>query len=367
MVTNQVHESEKGVQTVCLWLLALIPFSGSAMFALRDASAPPLNVSEQRPSLTFNTHLIYQDEARTRDQSVLRYSYRFRNRGKEPVQITKISPSCACLVPTVTEKVIAPGQSAELNVQVRTAAEKPGFHEYMVNVAYSDPLPREAVVYLKLVLPEQKVIIEPRAIYILGAASGHSHSVTISDFRPSPLNVLRVTSSSPLFTPTILSQEQNGEGTVTKVGVEVSETLPAGRQSGVILAETDDSEFRLLEIPIAVQVRERSPDVMERLRVSPEELSMAVSTAEDADGKLKLTFPKSWEVGQLFTHPPELIVREQEVSDENAETRTMSLKLGFSGIPSVITRHGIVTLIANEGTEMISVRVRLVWPQTRKP
>jgi hypothetical protein len=170
-----------------------------------------------------------------------------------------------------------------------------------------------------------------------------------------------------LFTPTILSQEQNGEGTVTKVGVEVSETLPAGRQSGVILAETDDSEFRLLEIPIAVQVRERSPDVMERLRVSPEELSMAVSTAEDADGKLKLTFPKSWEVGQLFTHPPELIVREQEVSDENAETRTMSLKLGFSGIPSVITRHGIVTLIANEGTEMISVRVRLVWPQTRKP
>ena len=94
---------------------------------------------------------------------------------------------------------------------------------------------------------------------------------------------------------------------------------------------------------------------------------MAVSTAEDADGKLKLTFPKSWEVGQLFTHPPELIVREQEVSDENAETRTMSLKLGFSGIPSVITRHGIVTLIANEGTEMISVRVRLVWPQTRKP
>ena len=353
-----------GLRHVVTIILVLVPLTGSALFTRRGESPERLSVTGTRPSLAFETHLIYAPESRTGDQSVLNYSFRFQNRGSDTVQILRVTPSCACLASGVSRKEIQPEEFGELTAQVRTASESPGLHEYMVTVAYTDPEPRTSTVYLKVVLPEKKVLIEPRALYLMGkSAGGHSHQVTISDFRSVPLTLQKVTSSSHLFTPSIASQALSSDGMQGVIEIGVSDQLPPGQQRGVVQVETNDPLFPVLEVPLAVLAEERSPEDAALIQVRPELVSMSVSVEQVSSEDLRVSMPRKWKLGQIHSFPEELTVTFEEEPSRDVNATVLRMDLGFSKLPDAPLQHGLVTLTANDGAEMISVPIRLIWPR----
>jgi hypothetical protein len=374
MVESQIQNDPIVESSSWLWsdrmryvvnaVLICLPLTGSAVFTQCVQSTDRLSISASRPALAFETHLIYAPESRTGDQSVLSYSFRFQNRGSDTVRISKVTPSCACLASAVSLKEVLPEEFGELTAQVRTASESPGLHEYMVTVAYTDPKPRTATVYLKVVLPEKKVLIEPRALYLMGkSAGGHSHQVTISDFRSVPLTLQKVTSSSHLFTPSIASQTLSSDGMQGVIEVGVSAELPAGQQRGVVQVETNDPLFPVLEVPVAVLAEERLPEDAALIQVRPELVSMNVTMEQVSSEDLRVSIPRKWKLGQIHTFPEELTVAFEEESSEEVNATILRMDLGFSKLPDAPLQHGLVTLTANDGAEMISVPIRLIWPR----
>lgn len=359
------EDTRGGRRQIATIVLCLVPFFGSVLFAMRETSGESLKVTKIRPSLVFNSYLIYATERETSGRSLPEFEYVFHNRGQEPVRLKELSPSCGCLTPTASPTEVLPGMSGRVKVPVRTAGEQPGFHEYMVTVKYSDPVEREVQLYLKVELPDEKVLIEPRALYLMGeSAAGHRQSVTISDYRPEPMKIVRVTSMSPLFSAVIASQTRETHGVRTVIEVAMAQRLPAGRQSGIVQVETDDAEFRLLQIPVAVSARERSAEDSEKIRIEPEEISLRAET--DAAAVLRLTIPASWNVSHIVSYPDELTVQQQDLPGQSEGVRRVELQLRLSGTPTIPVSRGVITLVANDGSEMLSVPVRMVWPSGAK-
>jgi hypothetical protein len=57
------------------------------------------------------------------------FVFTFKNTGSEPLLISKVKTSCACLVVDYTKEAIAPGQSGQLTVNY-ISTERPGtFHK----------------------------------------------------------------------------------------------------------------------------------------------------------------------------------------------------------------------------------------------
>ena len=343
-------------------LLLLLPGLVAAANTVRKPTAPGLSVSGEQNGLVFSEYLIHFGERPVPAQPVLTPTFVFRNVGQHPVRLEQITPSCGCVKPEVSTREVAPGDSGRLTVPIRTAGEQPGFHEYLVNVRYTDPRPREVTLTVKVVLPEQAVMIEPKALFLMGQFSGDTeHQVTITDFRETPLSVQSLTTSSPFLTSRIISSTRDAEGTRTIVGVKVLDSLPPGNQRGLVHARTNDPVYPLLQIPLLMRTRERA--VAQEVQVRPELVNMSARIS-DTPSRVLITLPKSWTVSHIDTAPEELQVQYSQQAAEQGAVQRLQLDLSFTQLPDSPLQHGVVNIYANDNAEMVSVPVQFSWPLT---
>lgn len=341
--------------------LALLPVLAAVFFSMRDPVAPPLTAAVDRPALVFNEYLIHYGDEPVDSVPVLTPTFMYRNAGTETLRIGLLSPSCGCVRPQASVTELAPGETGKLTLPIRTAGEKPGPHEYTVTVNYTDPQPREVTLAVKLNLPENAVLIEPKALFLMGQFTGEEeHAVTITDQRDIPLTVDRVRSSSGLFVPRITKQERTDLASQTMIGIKVSGSLPPGRQRGIIEVITNDPDYPLLQIPIVARSKERPAD--QDVVVSSESLALAVSLQPDAQKKLAVEFPESWTFSHIDAYPSQLQSAFEEQSSEAAGRKRLQITLSLSSLPHPSIQHGVVSVHLNEGREVISVPVQFVWP-----
>ncbi len=107
--------------TISLFALAVTSF----FFASAALAAPRLTFD--KPVHDFNT---------ATEGMKLPHSFTFRNNGREPVHIERISSSCGCAVAEVSERIIQPGRKGEIKSTFDTTG-------------YSGPVKKEIYVYLK--------------------------------------------------------------------------------------------------------------------------------------------------------------------------------------------------------------------------
>lgn len=346
---------------VAVAALALLPFLGSVMFGMSDQSSPPLDVTRTRPALIFSEYLIDYGEEPIQPQPVLSAEFPFRNGGRQAVQVEQLIPSCGCVKPQMSRTTIPPGESGKLVLPIVTATEQPGFHSYLVRVRYADPEPREAQLEVKVVLPERSVLVEPRALFLMGQFSAdEEHVVTVTDLRETALNVESVTSSHPGMTAHIVSRVRDETGSRTTVGIRVADGLSAGSQRGLVEVRTGDPEYPLLQIPVLARSRERSG--ADSVVVTPEEVRLIASPGPQHAGRLSLAFPEKWGKFRIETCPTQLTAHFEEDHPAGTDLRRLQLQLSFTQMPTVGTQHGVVTLVADEGRETITVPVRVIWP-----
>jgi len=241
-------------QRCLLGCAVLIPVVWSALAAARPAVPSPVPAGAGTDSLAFDQYLVNLRDVGL--QPVLEGTYRFVNRGDEPLTITKLDPSCGCLTPRLAgdKKTYLPGEVGYFGIGVAAANEAPGPHTYTIKVHYTDPEPHEAVVRFKLRLPERKVTIEPPELAFFQYSETPSEAtVYITDYRGGEIGVTRATSTADFIEVEIQDAVLDEYGnTRVPVVLHVPGIVPPGRTISTLAIETNDPEFKSIRIPVLI-------------------------------------------------------------------------------------------------------------------
>jgi len=237
---------------ICI-LLAVTPF---LLACLNQTSGPrfqEVGTSASRGALAFDQYQVnLGDVAPARRIGAY---FTFTNRGDQTIEIKQLNPSCGCLNPQLKKRIYKPGESGKFSLSVETANEKPGHHEYYVDVAYNDGQPRERRVTFKVNLPVHKVVISPKALVIYQLSDQKTRrEIYVTDFRDQPLQILGVQCSSKLVRAEFSKTDRDSDGNYRSViSIEVDSQVPAGRHDALITVYTNDAEYPQLNVPMLIQ------------------------------------------------------------------------------------------------------------------
>ena len=356
-----------------LLLFALAPVCASILFAATRPQLPPLTVTADRPGLLFATYLYHHGDEPVPLQPTLESEFRFRNETNVPVEITSVERSCGCMSPSVLPRVVEPGGIGSIRVPIATVNQKPGLHEYTLNVHYNDGQDRQTPLLIKAVFPEKMVTVTPPALY-LSQKSDRSfplRDLQISDFRDSPLTVLELFSTADFIdvhkaknTLSAIQQVSHeiGDVAITKLEGEVAGGIPPGRHHALIAASTDDEQFPVVTIPMIIRGPEypvgRSPVI------NPEQFRLHASRHPDAirSKRLEVIVPADWTISHAQAWPEMLTVRYQEGQKIGDDEKLILVDVSLEDLPPANVKDGIIQLYANEGRNLVTAKASFVWP-----
>jgi len=180
----------------------------------------------------------------------------FRNQGDEPIEIVDLEASCGCLAPRLYDDkktIYEPGEGGRFYVTVKTANETPGPKSFTVLVKYDDGQPKERVLSFRLEIPERKVTVSPaQLLFYQINGEPDSREITLSDYRGASLNVLNVRSESELVSLSVGEKVQSGENSTIPIRIDVAALAPPGRQEFFVTIETDDPEYKRIQVPVMI-------------------------------------------------------------------------------------------------------------------
>ncbi len=236
-------------------VLGLAPFALAVLVHTARPSVPLSISSPARPSLAFDQYLI--DLGRVQPTSEVRGTFVFENRGRRPVEIQEVIPSCGCLQPQLSTRHLEPGAAGAVIVRMQPANESPGRKEYYTDIRYTDPEPREVRVTFRLELPEQQLAVKPRALLVYQLSDMPTlHTISVSDTRDPPVQILDAAVNSPFVTIARRGSQRTSEhGLVTEFEVQVSPELPGGRHDAVVTIQTSDPRSPVIRVPMLMNGR----------------------------------------------------------------------------------------------------------------
>lgn len=238
-----------------LCLGALFPFAASLGFHAAGPSARPVAHTRATPGLAFDQYAVNLGPIEPTPYAFA--SFRFTNVGSETVKITGLTPSCGCLQPQLAKWDYEPGESGRFHLRIQTAKEPSGPKEETVRIVYEDPEPREVTLTFKVVLPEDKVFVTPKALFFYQLGSGPTEQkIYVTDRREQGLRVTRVESTlDHLITAELLPADETEQAFQSVVSVHLPAEVPPGTHAGHIVLTTDDPEYPELTVPVRVQGR----------------------------------------------------------------------------------------------------------------
>lgn len=353
-VSSTNSPSGRALVTGMLAVMPLLMCTAMGM-SLRDAPALDRVGTVSRP-LQFARYCVNHGRDPILHTSVLVSRFRFRNVGSSTIQLGEIERSCGCLTPAISHRELQPGEIGEMKVSVPLVEQSAGSHEFQLTVHYSDSQPRHETVLIKAVFPEPRVHVTPRAMEVSQQGASNqsvTHQFSITDHRAHPLQVTGVESSSEWVSGVVESREN--DGAVTKIAMEIAGGIPEGTHRVLVQAVTDDAQFPAVMMPIRIQGPKR------RVPVEVRPSMLRIHAADTDPHAVRMRIPESWEVSHVDCLPAELMCEWDTVdSTIDKNHRQVDLALKLSGPPASKTREGVVTLYANDSSEMLTMRVEIV-------
>ncbi len=309
---------------IATWSAALLPAVLGLIFHVAGPRAQASSGKRDLPGLAFSQYLVAEEDGEVRPY--YRAYYRFRNVGDKTVTITDLKPSCGCLNPQLQKRVYAPGERGEFEIRVDPTKEKPGRKEYTVDVHYEDSQPRVVHVTYRLVLPERKIEISPRALLFYQLASDNQETqqeVIVSDYRTRHFNVTGIESTSPLVRAELLDKHEDEAGNQhIKFQVTVAGTVPQGTSRAIVNISTDDPAFSTVQLPILI----RGPDRAEtdgELPVRPDPKSLVLVPRDNAKATGRVTLRE--------IAPVPITIRSVRIVSANGEVLIGEVRPGETG------------------------------------
>ena len=178
------------------------------------------------------------------DTSDVMAVYRFTNRGKRPLTISTIRPTCGCTTTTLEKTTYLPGENGEIMVDF-TVGDHTGPQDKIVEV-YHDNLPPQ-MLHLRVDLPLPP-LIEPNFVSWRRNQDPVAKAVSITLPPGCPYSIISAVPSSPLvkaeLTPTVPGQwtlrlTPTGTGALGNAMVELHTT--SARTFYVFASVADDA------------------------------------------------------------------------------------------------------------------------------
>ena len=372
--TDRPHRPEASSwRTAAVVCIGLLPCLGAWLFATSPSNQAALTVTKSRPSLLFATYMFHHGEEAVELAAVLESEFPFVNEGDVPVTIGDITTSCGCMRPRLSQKQVAPGEMGWLTVPIQMVNQSPGQHEYTLTVNYMDTQPRQTTLTIKAAFPEKMVVVQPKSLYLSQrSAKSLPFSVSISDFRNTPLQVTSVESTAPFVSTEFsagtssrivqTSHQEATPGTKSELRGVVAGDIPRGRHHVLVTAMTDDVDFPVVTIPIVINGPAFPPG--EAPMTSPSQLKLMASDHPGTRraAKFDLVCPSSWRISHASAWPSELAVTYGEPRPFSDQEQTLQVIVKLSALPPTGVTDGVVQLTANDGRDLVTVKVTFVRP-----
>lgn len=201
------------------------------------------NISEQHPVIffenaDFNFGKIFKGQK-------VEHVYKFENRGKGILEISKVKTSCGCTAAMLTNKIISPGKTGEIKATFNSGSYK-GNVTKSITVLSNDPdSPKYKLTLSGKIIEE--IIVKPRNINFGSIYLGTKidKTITIKSLTEPNFKIKKITPSKPFVNASIV--ERNSEEYIIKATLK--DNLKIGRFSGVIYLQTDNSRQPKAKIP----------------------------------------------------------------------------------------------------------------------
>jgi hypothetical protein len=233
-------------------LVALIPVATAVGFDVAGTRPRPVaKLHDSRPGLAFDQYLVNLGPVPPQPEH--RAYFAFTNTGTTTVKITALKPSCGCLDPRLKKLTWQPGERAVFSLKVLATQEPPGPKEYTCRVEYNDGQPRETLLRFKVNLPEQKLVVSPKALIIYqNTPDPVTQPITLTRHKAGRISVLEVTTTSPLARAVIGREQVDPQGLRTAEVLVTVAAVPPGRHQLFVHIATDDPEYPEVRVPVLV-------------------------------------------------------------------------------------------------------------------
>lgn len=217
------------------------------VFALTISAAGP-DISFEKTTVDFGT---------VQGGTILKYTFKYKNTGDQPLTITKIQAPCGCTAVQKTEGSVPPGQWGELQAQVNTQGFRSKIEKYIyvdTNVAH---MPRVTLVMNAVVVYDID-IMPSEFIPFYNVKSGESvtKEVKIVNSTKNPLTLSKPVlegTDIKLFT---VNLEEIRKGMEYKVKVSFKAPDKSGNFAGEIIMTTNSKNKPEIRLPISAYVME---------------------------------------------------------------------------------------------------------------
>jgi hypothetical protein len=216
----------------------------------------------------------------------------FRNRGPQDVEITDVHPSCGCLKPKLNRGTYAPGDEGAIEVEVNTLGQGAGPQSWGVRLTYKSAGQTGELALLLQARLVVEVDVQPGVLTLTcidcstsaGSNGGPlAHPIYLTDRRAKPLTVTSATSTSPHLQVRVSSPITSDQVTSWRLDLELSAACPDGRHEEVIHIQTDDPDYRDLQVPLTVVKRSRGKVIASPAEVTLREASQRVLLSAAGD------------------------------------------------------------------------------------
>lgn len=263
--------------TIALLILAsLLVAAGAFCLDYFVLSAPAENTAAQPSSIlllsiapTDQTGLVF-DEPEVdlgAAKNAVAHRFTYRNAGTKPLTITKVRPSCSCVVSDPDRTTLQPGESGSITFEVDVSRKEPGAHRFLLFIDYEREAGKATATAALRVVHQPDLYITPRYVSITVTEGTHSSAnITIIDYRKESLKILKIRPSCISIKANISESPSEyfpGWRHVIEAAYTDSPKETRRELQEQIFIETSDSEFPLLTIPVEVHR-------LDRLRLAPQ-------------------------------------------------------------------------------------------------
>ncbi len=231
------------------------------------------------------------DHGEVKAGAILSHSFRLKNGGTSLITIGDVVAGCGCLRPRVSSRMLQPGASAEVKVEINTISQSAGPNTWKVTVHYLHGPEGKTTEHQLELIQKAKIVreinVEPVALY-LSIEKETSHTIVITDRRSKPLTVSEARCSHKHVKVQLTAVGVNVKGErIQQVHVTVLDDCPPGFHSDVVQLVTDDPACRELRIPMTVVCK--APG---QITATPDQMTLRLAEGQNAaSGLIRLRDP----------------------------------------------------------------------------
>lgn len=282
------------------------------------ARAQPVPPSGDGPQIEFLE--TKHEFGRVSAGEIIRQNFAFKNTGNRPLEIRSVQPSCGCTTAGEWSKIVAPGQTGAIPIQLSTTNFKGPIHKTVtvVSSALNSPV---TTLYLngEVWVP---VSLNPPYLYfslVTGRAEAASRTARIQNNTDEPMEILGVESSSDSIQAEVRTITPGKE---YELVASVNGKLSAVSSQGTVKIKTSAKESPVLEVKVYAHMQDPIVATPSHLILPAGPLPGAVK---------RYVTVRSNETEPLSIDPPELIgVENVEVAvTETLKGRMFRIELVF--------------------------------------